>query len=155
MAMAATLLVLGDVSAQTLIAENKDAFVVKVDRGFFFRRTPQNVNEVKRKGWAFVMAKSKEMGCTHLAGISTTFVTDFTAHLRGSLAMPIFNTYWMWERPGGGFVQVTSSPKDLVEFDPQYGSGFACSRVAPSLAAEWFKEIGTLERELRFEDLID
>lgn len=141
--------------SQTLLAENEDAFIVKVDRGFFSRNTPENIHAAKRKGWAFVIAKSKEMGCTHLGGIHTTWVNDRDALLRGSLAMPRFNTSWMWERPGGGFVQVMESPQHLVDFDAEDGDGFACSRGAPTRAGQWFKDIATLERELRFEKLID
>ncbi|TXH51503.1 MAG: hypothetical protein E6Q87_01480 [Cellvibrionales bacterium] len=154
-AIAITLILAVNVSyGQEIEAENEDAFIVKVGMGFFTRNTPENRHEINRKGWAFVMAKSREMGCTHLGGISTALVSDLKALLRGTLERPQFNTWTYWERPNGGLISLTSSPQSLVDFS-RHSRGFACSRGEPTTAAERFKDIATLERELRFAELID
>lgn len=140
--------------SQTIEVENEDAFIVKVSRGFFSSNSPESRHERKRKGWSLVMAKSKEMGCTHLAGISTALSQDLKALIRGSLVPSRMNASWDWTRPNGGIINVMEKPQHLVDFDYQ-GSGFACSRGEPQTAVRWFRDMATLERELRFEELID
>ncbi len=148
----------GVVNAQKIIAENEDAFAIKIEVGFFARNTAANRHEANRKGWLLTMNTAKAKGCTYLGGLGNFFSGDDpNTEIRGGKSISAVHDAFVWKRGNGAKLSLSESPRHLIDFFQSHVEfvGFVCSKGAPTMNSRLFMSLDNLENELRLAELID